>query len=133
MQLVGFAVSFGVVTLLFAMMFKWLPDARIGWRDVWIGAIATAALFEIGKFMVALYIGKLGLESTYGAAASIVIVLIWVYYSAQIFFLGAEFTRAYAQVYGSRPCDYTNHEVKLVASIDHPEKPLEGTNVIVKP
>jgi membrane protein len=101
LQLVGFAVSFGVITLLFAMMFKWLPDAKIGWRDVWIGAIATAALFEIGKFLIGLYIGKLGLESTYGAAASIVIVLIWVYYSAQIVLLGAEFTNVYAKARGS--------------------------------
>jgi membrane protein len=79
------------------MMFKWLPDAPIRWGDVWIGAVVTAALFEIGKFLIGLYIGKQGLESTYGAAASIVIVLIWVYYSAQIVLLGAEFTNVYAQ------------------------------------
>jgi membrane protein len=101
LQLVGSVVSFGVISMLFAMMFKWLPDANITWRDVWIGAVATAVLFEIGKFLIGLYIGKQGLESTYGAAASIVVVLIWVYYSAQIVLLGAEFTNAYAKQRGS--------------------------------
>jgi membrane protein len=101
MQIVGFAVSFVVISLLFAMMFKWMPDADVQWRDVWIGAVLTAALFEIGKFLISFYIGKQGLESTYGAAASIVVVLIWVYYSAQIVLMGAEFTNAYARRYGS--------------------------------
>jgi membrane protein len=101
LQVTGFLVSFGVISLLFAMMFKWLPDATIAWHDVWIGAVTTAALFEIGKFLIGLYIGKQGLESTYGAAASIVIVLIWVYYSAQIVLLGAEFTNVYAKHHGS--------------------------------
>jgi membrane protein len=101
MQIVSLVISFGVISLLFAMMFKWLPDAEVGWRDVWVGAVATAALFEIGKFLIGLYIGKQGLESTYGAAASIVIVLIWVYYSAQIVLFGAEITNAYAKARGS--------------------------------
>jgi membrane protein len=92
LQAAGFLVSFAVISLLFAMMFKWLPDAEVEWRDVWMGAIGTAALFEIGKFLIALYVGKQGLESTYGAAASIVVVLIWVYYTAQIILVGAEFT-----------------------------------------
>jgi membrane protein len=89
-------VSFVVISLLFAMMFKWLPDTPIKWRDVWLGAILTAALFEVGKLLIGLYIGKQGLESTYGAAASIVVVLIWVYYSAQLVLMGAEFTNVYA-------------------------------------
>jgi membrane protein len=84
------------------MMFKWLPDTPIAWRDVWLGAILTAALFEVGKFLIGLYIGKQGLESTYGAAASIVVVLIWVYYTAQLVLMGAEFTNVYARRYGSR-------------------------------
>ena len=91
-QAAGFMVSFTVISVLFAMMFKWLPDAKVDWRDVWLGGIATAALFEIGKFLIGFYIGKQGLESTYGASASIVVVLIWVYYTAQIVLLGAEFT-----------------------------------------
>jgi membrane protein len=86
---------------MFAMMFKWMPDAKIAWRDVWLGAAVTACLFEVGKFLIGIYIGKQGLESTYGAAASLVVVLIWVYYASQIVLLGAEFTRAYALRLGS--------------------------------
>jgi membrane protein len=102
LQIAGFLASFAVISLLFAMMFKWLPDTPIEWRDVWLGAILTAALFEGGKLLIGLYIGKQGLESTYGAAASIVVVLIWVYYSAQLVLLGAEFTNVYARRYGSQ-------------------------------
>ncbi len=79
------------------MMFKWLPDTPVEWRDVWPGAVVTAALFEIGKFMIGLYIGRQALDSTYGAAASIVVLLIWFYYSSQIVLLGAEFTHVHAQ------------------------------------
>jgi membrane protein len=100
-QVVSFVVSFAVISVLFAMMFKWLPDVAIGWWDVIPGAILTAALFEIGKLLIGIYIGKQGLESTYGAAASIVVVLIWVYYSAQLVLFGAEFTRVWAQRFGS--------------------------------
>ena len=84
------------------MMFKWLPDAEIGWGDVWLGGVVTAALFEVGKFLIGFYIGKQGLESTFGAAASIVVLLVWVYYSAQIVLYGAEFTYVYASRYGSK-------------------------------
>jgi membrane protein len=101
LQVVSSAVSFAFITVLFAMMFKWLPDAEVAWRDVWAGAAVTALLFEIGKFLIGLYIGKQGLESTFGAAASLVVLLIWVYYSAQIVLMGAEFTRAYAARHGS--------------------------------
>jgi membrane protein len=97
LQTASFVVSLLVIAVLFAMMFKWLPDAKVRWRDVWLGAAVTAILFELGKFLIGLYIGKQGLESTYGAAASIVIVLIWVYYSAQIVLFGAEFTNARAK------------------------------------
>jgi len=90
-------VSLGVTSLLFAMMFKWLPDASVAWRDVWFGAVTTAVLFEVGKVAIGLYIGKQGLESTYGAASSIVVVLVWVYYSAQIVLFGAELTSAHAR------------------------------------
>jgi membrane protein len=95
-------VSLAVVSLMFAMMFKWLPDIDIDWHDVWLGAILTAALFELGKFGIAFYIGKQGLESTYGAAASIIVVLVWVYYSSQIILIGAEITHAYAITHGSK-------------------------------
>jgi membrane protein len=100
LQGAAFAVSFAVMALLFALMFKWMPDAPVHWRDVWLGAIITAALFEIGKTLIGLYIGKQGLESTYGAASSLVVVLIWVYYSAQIVLLGAEFTHSQAKLAG---------------------------------
>jgi membrane protein len=96
MHALGSATSFAMITLLFAMMFKWLPDTHVAWRDVWLGAAVTAALFEIGKVLIGLYIGKQALESTYGAAASLVVLLIWVYYSSQLVLMGAEFTRAYA-------------------------------------
>jgi membrane protein len=102
LQGAGFLASFAVISVLFAMMFKWLPDTPIAWSDVWLGAILTAALFEVGKFLIGLYIGKQGLESTYGAAASIVVVLIWVYYTAQLVLMGAEFTNVYARRYGSK-------------------------------
>jgi uncharacterized BrkB/YihY/UPF0761 family membrane protein len=81
LQIVGLIASFGVITLLFAMMFKWLPDTPVRWRDVWLGAAITAGLFEIGKLLIGL---KQALESTYGAAASLVVLLIWIYYSSQI-------------------------------------------------
>jgi membrane protein len=96
LQPVGFVASFAIVALLFALMFKYLPDAEVRWRDVWLGALVTGLLFELGKFLIGLYIGKQGLESSFGAAASLVVVLIWVYYSAQIVLMGAEFTRAHA-------------------------------------
>jgi membrane protein len=101
LHLVTILASVGVISLLFAMMFKWLPDAAIDWYDVWLGAAITAVLFELGKAAIGFYIGKQGLESTYGAAASIIVVLIWVYYSSQIILMGAEVTHAFAKYQGS--------------------------------
>jgi len=101
-KVMDFAISFGVVTLLFAMIFKFLPDVKLAWSDVWIGAAATAALFTVGKFLIGLYLGRGGVGSEYGPAASVIILIVWVYYSAQILFLGAEFTQVYANRYGSR-------------------------------
>ena len=97
-----FAVSFALTTLLFAMIFKVLPDVEIAWRDVWIGAAVTALLFTVGKFLIGLYLAKSSVASTYGAAGSLVALLLWIYYSSQILFLGAEFTEVYASRYGSR-------------------------------
>jgi membrane protein len=96
LQISGSLVSFVAVTFIFAMMFKWLPDVQVDWRDVWLGAAITGALFELGKLLIGIYIGRQAFDSTYGAAASLVVLLIWVYYSAQILLLGAEFTHAYA-------------------------------------
>jgi membrane protein len=101
LHLISSLVSVAVIALLFAMMFKWLPDAAVDWYDVWLGAVLTALLFEIGKSAIAFYIGKQGLESTYGAAASIIVVLIWVYYTSQIILMGAEVTHAFATHHGS--------------------------------
>jgi membrane protein len=96
-------VSLGVVTLLFAMVYKVLPDVRLGWRDVWIGALVTAAFFSIGKQLIGVYLGTSSVASTYGAAASVVVLLIWVYYSAQVVLLGAEFTRFYVEMIRGEP------------------------------
>jgi len=94
-------VSFGVITLLFAMIYKVLPDVRIRWREVWVGSITTALLFTIGKFLLGLYLGRNSTVSAYGAAGSLVLVLLWVFYSGQILFFGAEITQVYACRYGT--------------------------------
>jgi membrane protein len=97
----NFLLSMGVITLLFAMIYKFVPDVKIDWRDVWFGAFATALLFTIGKTLIGLYLGKASVGSAYGAAGSVIIVLVWIYYSAQIFFFGAELTQVYAHSHGS--------------------------------
>ncbi len=102
LQVINFVISFVVITGLFAMIYKLLPRVDIGWRDVWIGAAVTSLLFAIGKLLIGLYLGKSSVASSFGAAGSLVIVLLWVYYSAQIFLLGAEFTRTYSYRHGSR-------------------------------
>jgi len=101
-EAINFVVSLAILSVLFAMLFKWFPDTEIAWRDVLPGAIATAVLFNVGKFAIGWYIGTQGLEPTYGAAASIVVLLVWVYYAAQIVLFGAEVTHAYAAEGGSR-------------------------------
>jgi membrane protein len=107
---VNLVVSFAVITVLFAMMFKFLPDARIDWNDVWIGAALTSLLFTIGKFLISLYLGKADIGSAFGAAGSFVIVLVWVYYSSQLLLFGAEFTAVYADRFGSRILPSTSQE-----------------------
>jgi membrane protein len=102
LQALNLAVGFGVTTLLFAMAYQILPRMRIAWSDVWIGAAVTALLFTAGKYLIGLYLGRAGVSSGFGAAGSLVIILAWVYYSAQIFLLGAEFTWVFAHTYGSR-------------------------------
>lgn len=96
LEAVNFLVSFLVITVLFALMFKFVPAVHIAWRDVLVGAVGTALLFTIGKFLLGLYLGKASVGSAYGAAGSLVAIIVWVYYSAQIFFFGAEFTRVYS-------------------------------------
>jgi membrane protein len=100
--IINFVVSFAIITLLFALIYKVVPDVVIGWKDVWIGSIVTALLFTLGKWAIIFYLERSAPASTYGAAGSLIIILLWVYYSAQILFLGAEFTQVYANRYGSR-------------------------------
>ncbi len=102
LQVINIGAGFCVTSLLFAMAYRILPRVRIAWRDVIIGAVVTAALFEGGKYLIGLYLGRASVSSGFGAAGSLVIVLAWVYYSAQIFLLGAEFTWVYAHSHGSR-------------------------------
>ncbi|HVU14800.1 MAG TPA: YihY/virulence factor BrkB family protein [Phototrophicaceae bacterium] len=102
LQIVNIVVSFGVITLLFAAIYKVLPDVEISWKDVWVGAGVTALLFTIGKYALGLYLGQSSVASGYGAAGSFVLLLLWIFYSAQILLFGAEFTQVYARTYGSR-------------------------------
>jgi membrane protein len=124
---VNFVVSFAVITLLFAAIYKVLPDAKISWSDVWIGAAVTSLLFSLGKFVIGLYLGKGSVASAYGAAGSLVIILVWVYYSAQILLYGAEFTAVYAIRYGSRIVP-TENAVALNPSVTGPP-PTSGSPV----
>lgn len=102
LQALNLSISFAVTAFLLAMIYKLMPRTRIAWRDVWLGAAVTALLFEIGKFLIGLYLGKTGVASSFGAAGSLVVLLVWVYFSAQIFLLGAEFTWVYSHEYGSK-------------------------------
>jgi membrane protein len=114
LQAVNFIVSLGLLTVIFAMIYKILPRVPVRWRDVWIGAAATALLLTVGKLAIGLYIGRSSVASGFGAAGSLVVILVWVYYSAQIFLLGAEFTWLYAHDLGSlkdRPLDARGNEV----------------------
>ncbi len=101
-RLIEFGLSFAILTALFAIVFKLLPDVRLRWRDVWVGAAITALLFTIGKLLLGLYLGHSNIASAYGVAGSIVLILVWIYYSALIFFFGAEFTQVYANRFGAR-------------------------------
>jgi membrane protein len=100
MQVVNFLLSFGIVMLLFALIFKVLPDVSIPWKSVWIGAAITALLFTVGKYLIGLYLGHSSVGSAYGAAGSLVVLIVWIYYSAQILLFGAEFTQVYSKRYG---------------------------------
>ncbi len=101
-QIVNFLLGFAITTVLFGLIFKVLPDVKITWSDVWIGAALTSLLFSLGRFVLGQYLGNGSFGSTYGAAGSIVVVIAWVYYAAQILFFGAEFTQVYARKYGSQ-------------------------------
>ncbi len=102
LQFINMAIFLSIVTLLFAVIYKFLPDVKIAWRDVWIGAFVTALLFNLGRWLISLYLAFGNVGSAFGAAGTLVILLIWIYYSAQIYLLGAEFTKVYAMKYGSK-------------------------------
>ncbi len=114
-NIINMAITFVVISVLFGIIFKFLPDVQIAWRDVRSGAIFTAILFMIGKFLIGLYIEKVGPGSTYGAAGSLIVILVWVYYTSAILFFGAEFTQVYADCYGGtiRPSEYAVHVVQV--------------------
>lgn len=101
LQVLNVVLGFALTTGVFAMIYKIMPRVKVQWRDVWLGAVVTALLFTIGRFLIGQYIGKSGIASGFGAAGSVVVILVWVYYSAQIFLLGAEFTWVYAKTFGS--------------------------------
>lgn len=118
--IVNLILTFGVITLLFAIIFKVLPDAKIKWKDVTVGAIVTALLFMLGKFGITYYIGSSNIGSSYGAAGSVIVILIWVYYSAIILYFGAEFTKAYATHFGNRI--YPNSYAVWIKHVDIEEQ-----------
>ncbi|MEZ4884760.1 MAG: YihY/virulence factor BrkB family protein [Chitinophagales bacterium] len=120
-------VSLGITTFLFGLMFKVLPDAKIRWRDVWAGAFFTAVLFAIGKHLIGLYIGQSSITTTYGAAGSIAVLLIWTYYSSQILFLGAEFTFVWAKRYGD-PIMPNKYAIRVVQQEVVPENQAIGSD-----
>jgi len=124
-QGVQLVVSLAVITLLFALIFRFLPDIHPTWRDVWFGAIFTGVLFVLGKFALGLYLGKSAVGSSYGAAGSLVVLLLWVYYSAQILFFGAEFTQVYARKHGSM--------AQAAEKSPEPERPAPTPVVIIPP
>jgi membrane protein len=99
---INFFVSFAVIAAVFTLMFKYLPDVKVAWKDVWLGGVLTALLFTVGKYALGFYLGRSSVSSAYGAAGSLLVVLLWVYYSAQILFLGAEFTQVWANRFGKK-------------------------------
>ena len=126
-QFVNFALSTAAITLLFAMIFKYLPDVKIAWRDVWVGALVTALLFALGRFLIGYYIGSSSAASTYGAAGSLVVLLLWIYYSAQILLFGAEFTQVYGRHFGSgiQPAEHAVRSVAVNGEVRSKEERAE--------
>jgi len=127
MHVANFVVPFCVITLLFSAIYKILPDTRIEWTDVILGGAITSLLFSIGKLGLGIYLGRVTFESTYGAAASIIVLIVWVYYSAQIFFLGAEITKVFGNRYGSQPSRFP--EGMVIAS-DKAIPPAQAPKIV---
>ena len=136
-QIINVLISFGVITILFGVIFKVLPDAKIAWKDVGAGAFFTACLFMLGRFLIGLYINFSGTGSAYGAAGSLIVILVWVYYTAAILYFGAEFTKVYAEFMGARiePADYAVYveQYEKEKEVDIlPETAKPDAEVIVK-
>jgi membrane protein len=132
--LVDFSISLSVISGLFALMFKYLPDVHIKWSDVLIGSVLTAFLFNVGKYLIGLYLAKSAFNSTYGAAGSLVVLLAWIYYSAQILFVGAEFTQVFARRFGNHIepkgyAEYITEEVKAPEGLSTSETSSTSTSV----
>jgi membrane protein len=121
LKALNLVISLGLITALFTMIFKFLPDVKIAWRDVWLGGFITALLFNLGKFFIGIYIGSSSISSVYGAMGSLLIVLVWVYYSAQILFFGAQFTCLYAGRFGVKPQPVDGAEFVLADARQRPE------------
>ncbi len=133
LQALNFIVSFGVITVLFAMIYKFLPDIKLPWRDVWLGALFTALLFSIGKWLLGLYLGRSSMASTYGAAGSFVVLLVWIYYSAQIVFFGAEVTQVYSRTYGACKGRLKRTEKQKSGYYGADGKPVEKGDTAIDP
>lgn len=128
------AASLAITTLLFAITFKMLPARRIPWGDVWLGSFATALLFAIGKYAIGLYLGRSAVASSFGAAGTLVVAIVWVYYSAQIFFFGAEFTRAWSHEHGSKRPRAANADVgSEAAMVDRARRIVSGRDPVLHP
>ena len=129
MWVANITVSVGIITVMFAAIYKVLPDRDIAWRDVLIGAVVTSILFQIGKYLISLYIGTTGVSSSYGAAGALIVVMVWIYYSSQIFLFGAEFTRVYAETHGS----YKDHPLARPADLHAVDRLKQELSAVSKP
>lgn len=128
LQFLNLIISIGVITVLFAMIFKYLPDIEIPWRHIWFGAFVTAIVFSLGKLLIGLYLGNSAIASSFGAAGSLVLLLLWVYYSAQILFFGAEFTQVYANTYDPSVLPEKEGTVSQ-SELKHPKEELKGQSI----
>lgn len=126
--IINLILTISIITLIFAAIFKFLPDAKIRWKDVWVGSLTTAILFTIGRYLITIYVNNSNFESTYGAAASFVVLLVWIYYSSVILYFGAEFTKSWAIEYGKKifPTEYAV-STKIV-EVESEKKPVESIN-----
>ncbi len=125
-QVINFAFLFLVTLILFALIYKFVPDVRVAWRDVWAGAVATALLFSLGRLLIGWYLAYSTIASAYGAASSLALILLYTYYSAQVFFLGAEFTQVYSRTYGSRRAEHQLIEQPIPAMPQQTEVLSDG-------